>query len=94
VSRSIVEDYIEAQDLDELYELAAGNLWAWVCCPCPGHMFMLGVAAGTVIGYGPSMVLDAATQIVRECIASGELDLSDGVDVLVLNDLARRLIPE
>jgi hypothetical protein len=88
------DDYVESQDLDELYDIAADNVYAWLCCPCDRHMFYIGVSVGTVIGFGPSLVLDTAVRIVAAELADEERDLPEGVDVLALHSLIPTLWPD
>jgi hypothetical protein len=90
---SLYDDYVESQDLDELYDLAADNLWAWLCCPCDRHMFFIGVAAGTVQGFGPGLVVSTAIQIIIDELADDTRELPESVDVLRIHTLMATLWP-
>ena len=79
------------EEINEAFDLAADNAWDWLCCPCDVHLFYAGVACGSVEGFAPRYVLDAAAKHLGELIANGELDIPEGVDPFKLNDLVKDL---
>jgi hypothetical protein len=91
---TIDDDYVDSQNLDELYDMAADNIYAWLDCPCDRHMFYIGVAVGTVIGFGPSLVLPTAVQILTDELADESRELPAGVDVLALHSLIPTLLAD
>jgi hypothetical protein len=91
---SLFDDYVESQDLDQLYDLAADNIYGWLLCPCERHMFYIGVAAGVVAGFSPRLVLHTAVQILIDELADEQRELPEGVDILRLNTLAATLWPD
>jgi hypothetical protein len=71
----------------EQWELAADNVWAWLCCPCDRHMFYVGLAVDGVTGFAPRLVIETATKMIRDELADDTRELPEGVDVLALNTL-------
>jgi hypothetical protein len=92
-AESSEDGYIDGQDLDELYDLAADNVYEWLCCPCDRHMFFIGVAAGTVAGFTPRLVIDTAIRILRDELADDTREIPAGIDLLALNSLLETLWP-
>jgi len=91
---SLYDDYVESQDLDELYDQAAENVWIWLHCPCDRHMFFVGVTAGNVQGFSCRLVIQTAIQIITDKLDDDTRELPDDVDVLRLAELERTVWPD
>jgi hypothetical protein len=84
--RSIREDYIDSQDLDQLLDDATGALWQYLACPCPRCAYWLGVACGGIVGYSPAYIGEAARKILADRFTDDEAEIPPGADLLAVND--------
>lgn len=80
-------DDLPDDEFEAMWDLAADNVAAWIECPCTRHAVFLGIAAGSILGYTPELVLSTAAQILA---ADDELPAGD---VLKLHDLINELWP-
>jgi hypothetical protein len=60
---------LTADELDDAYELAAGNVHAWLQHPCNLHLWYVGVGCGSVPGYSPHLVLETTGRIIADWLA-------------------------